>query len=368
MNSSGGAAALTIKLAEGLTITPRFMTQKVTYNGFPMADVYTDPGNGYGYPVPSGPYTLPSLSPSNFTQARMFNIPEGGSDGWNLTSITVQWKNPYGELVSSSAYFDRTVWESEDQTDFIFGALLGGFQAIPSALSEEKSYQRFVQELRFASTLDGPLQFVAGGFYSDFHGRVPFASYYPPSAAPGYGSILINVFGSCPPPSVTMSGYLCPNPQHPDEIFGTSYHTEIKEPAVYGEVSYEITPQFKATAGLRWSQVKTTAGGYVEGSVTESNADYYKGIGQIIDASETTTQNSTTPKVQLDYRVTPDSMVYTMVAKGFRPGGLVPSVPAALCASGRCRPDTRSTIPASTAPTACGTTSSGPRPGGWTTG
>ena len=78
INTYGGAAALTIKLGDALTITPRLMTQRADYNGFPMADVLSDPSNGYGYPVPSGPYTLPELTPTNFTQGRMFNLPEGG--------------------------------------------------------------------------------------------------------------------------------------------------------------------------------------------------------------------------------------------------------------------------------------------------
>jgi hypothetical protein len=37
------------------------------------------PGNGIGYPVPSGPFTLPhGMIPTSFTQARWFNVPEGG--------------------------------------------------------------------------------------------------------------------------------------------------------------------------------------------------------------------------------------------------------------------------------------------------
>jgi iron complex outermembrane recepter protein len=330
INNYGGAAALTFKVTDTLTITPRMMTQRSDYNGFPMADVLTDTANGYGYPVPAGPYTLPTLRPTDFLQARMFNIPEGGYDTWDLYSLGIKWNSDYGQLVSSTAYFDRKVWETEDQSDFIYSALLLGYQAIPSGLSEEKDYQRFVEEVRFASTLPGPLQFVVGAFYSDLHGRLPFAAYYPPSAAPGYGADLL-FLGACPP-NAALGTYLCPNPLHPDEIFGENYHTEIKEPAVFAEVSYLFTPALKGTVGLRWSQVKTTAGGYQEGSVTESVQDYYAGIGQIVDPNVTTTENSTTPKFQLDYHFDPEVMIYTMIAKGFRPGGLVPSVPAALCA------------------------------------
>lgn len=273
--------------------------------------------------------TLPKLTPSDFTQGRFFNLPEHGFDAWHLYSLNIKWNTGIGELVSASAYFDRRVIEDEDQTDFVWTALLPAVSAnpafglpgpIPSAVLEEKNYQRFVQEVRFASALPGPAQFVVGAFYSDLHGRLPFAAFYPPAIAPGYGALL-NAAGTC-----GLVG-LCTNPANPDEVFGENYHTVIREPALFGEVSYAVTSAFKATAGLRWSQVKTTAGGFQEGSVTQSPG----APPQIVDANVTTKDTSTTPKVQLDYKINPDAMVYVMIAKGFRPGGLVPSVPAATC-------------------------------------
>jgi outer membrane receptor protein involved in Fe transport len=260
----------------------------------------------------------------------MFNIAEGGYDTWNMGSLSIHWSTGIGDVISSTAYFSRKVFETEDVSDWLYAGLTGGYQALPDSVSELKHYQRFVEELRFVSQLSGPVQFVAGLFYSDLHGQIPFAAYYPANTAAGLGNILLNVFNSCPP-NAPIGTYLCPNPKNPDEIFGTNYNTSVKEPAVFGEVSYKFAQNWKATAGLRWSQVKTTAGGYQEGTVTESVQDYYAGIGQLVDAPVTTKESSTTPKVQLDYHVNPDVMVYTTAAKGFRPGGLVPSVPAALC-------------------------------------
>src|SRR6185312_12591552 len=124
------------------------------------------------------------MLPTSLTQARFFNIPEGGYSSWQLYSIGLHWKTDLGELVSSTAFFNQQVWETEDQTDFIYAAITStapGGQPQPGPISEEKSYQRFVQEVRFASNLKGPVQFVVGGFYSDFHGRLPFAAYYPPT-------------------------------------------------------------------------------------------------------------------------------------------------------------------------------------------
>jgi outer membrane receptor protein involved in Fe transport len=116
----------------------------------------------------------------------------------------------------------------------------------------------------------------------------------------GTGAVLA-AFSAAAAAAADTSVGLCTNPSNPDEIFGTNYHTAVREPAVFGELSYQITSALKATAGLRWSQVKTTAGGYQEGSVTQSPG------------------------------APPRAMVYTMISKGFRPGGLVPSVPAATC-------------------------------------
>ncbi|HLZ97355.1 MAG TPA: TonB-dependent receptor [Steroidobacteraceae bacterium] len=328
----GGAAALTFKPTDNLTITPRIITQRAEYNGFPMADAPTDRSNGYGYPVPAPfvPPPLPTLHVNDFMQARMFNLPEGGYDTWSMGSLGVKWHTDFGDVISSTAYFSRKVWETEDQSDWLFAQPLGGYQAIPDRVVEVKDYQRFVEEIRFVSQLSGPMQFVAGGFFSDLHGQLPFAAYYPPNDAPGFGNILVNVFNLCPP-NAAPGTYFCPNPKNPDEIFGTNYQTSVKEPAAFGEVSYEFAKAWKATVGLRWSQVKTTAGGYQEGAVTESVQNYYAGVGQLVDPPVTTKESSTTPKIQLDYHVNPDVMVYTTAAKGFRPGGLVPSVPAALC-------------------------------------
>ena len=310
LNTYGGAASLTVKLNDALTITPRVLLQKASYNGFPMADYNSLPSNGIGYPVPAPPLpvTLPTpLTPSGFTQARWFNIREGGYDAWGLYSFTLHWKTGIGELVSSTAYFSRTVWETEDESEFVYATITStapGGEPQPGPISEEKSYQRFVQEVRFASDLPGPVQFVAGGFYSDFHGRLPFAAYYPPATVPNLDN--------------TLGGQN--NPDYANLIFAQDFHTDIREPAAFGEVSYQPIQPLKLTAGLRWYQVKISSSGYEEGLATG-------GGPAIVSPPVTTTESGVNPKFEADYHLTPDQMVYVNAAKGFRPGGLVPIVP-----------------------------------------
>ena len=309
LGTYGGSASVTIKLSDDLTLTPRAMLQRAEYNGFPLGDFNSLPGNGIGFPVPSGPYNLPQpLNTNDFTQARFFNIPEGGYDAWGLYSLTVHWKTGVGDFTSSTAYFDRKVDEHEDQSEFIWAAITAGLGGLPQPgpIEEIKDYQRFVEEARFASSLPGPVQFVVGGFFSDFHGRVPFASLYPPSEVPGLDDL-------------TTGG----GPNNPDGIpnlvFAQDFHTDVKEPAIFGEVSWDITKALKATVGLRWYQVKTTSFGFEEGLAV--------GGGKILSPEVTDSETGTNPKFELDYHFDPDKMVYGLASKGFRPGGVVPIVP-----------------------------------------
>src|SRR5437588_348672 len=161
-------------------------------------------------------------------------------------------------------------------------------------------------QARFSSQLQGPIQFVVGGFFSDFHGRVPFASLYPPSEVLGLDAI----FTGGPPNN--PDGF-------PNLVFAQDFHTDVKEPAVFGELSWDITKALKATVGLRWYQVKTTSGGFEEGLAV--------GGGKIVSPQVTDSETGTNPKFELDYHFSPDQLVYGLASKGFRPGGVVPIVP-----------------------------------------
>jgi iron complex outermembrane receptor protein len=246
-NSYGAAVSLGIKASEGLMITPRVMFQKSDTNGLLYAD-------GGSYPVPKvvGPV---NMHPQGFLQARFFDLPEGSKDSWVLASLGASYDASSFNFVSSTSYFDRTVDETEDETDFLWQNLEAPFDTIPpqyhavpipSTIRELKQIHRFVQELRVTSRLSGPWQYVAGFFFSDTRGRVPYAGYYPPALAPG-----ISQTGGFVVLGIPV------NPLNPDEIFAQDYQTKVSEPALYGEVSYAFNEAWKLTGGLRAYRVRT---------------------------------------------------------------------------------------------------------------
>jgi len=128
-----------------------------------------------------------------------------------------------GDFVSSTGFFSRKVFETEDETDFVYAAITSGAGGAPEpgGISEEKDYQlrrevRSPRRFRVRSVRRGRLLF-------GFPRRLPFAAYYPPAEMPN----LDNTLGG---PN---------NPYYPNLIFAQDFHTDIKEPAVFGEVSYQ---------------------------------------------------------------------------------------------------------------------------------
>jgi outer membrane receptor protein involved in Fe transport len=82
--------------------------------------------------------------------------------------------------------------------------------------------------------------------------------------------------------------------------------------APFGELTFEITPDLKATAGLRYVSAKTSFDFVAAGYFT---------VGLPTPYSESKKYSSTTPKFALDYAITRETNVYTNVSKGFRLGG-----------------------------------------------
>jgi iron complex outermembrane receptor protein len=253
-NGGSISASLTL-LDNALTITPRVIVQHMTADGHTYAD-----------------YTA-----GNLTQYRLFNLDESGSDQWNLYSLTVKYKTPVGTITSDSSEFIRKSADSEDDSEVV--ALFFGTPDAPVLFHQTSRDQNFSQELRFASEFSGPLQVTGGAFYQD-------------------------------------SGELLGTPVTPDapyisNIFSSRTDTQITETALFGEVTYSITSQFKAIAGVRWFNNNVKSNGN-EAGLAVNPASY----------SDTQHQAGFNPKYGLEYKVNDDDMVYATAAKGFRTGGV----------------------------------------------
>ena len=197
----GGQLAARAELLEGsLTLTPRVAFERGETDGRPYADV----------------------RPGNFVHSRMFDVDEQGTNDWQLYSLTAQYDTAFGSFVSSTSQFERQYDDSEDFAEF--SSFVLGVPPSLSVIRANGDYSAFAQEVRFASSFQGPLQLTVGAFYqsTDNVGR------FPPTAV---GDIFEN-------------------------IFSQRLHTEVEETALFGELTYSITDRWRLTAGARGSRTR----------------------------------------------------------------------------------------------------------------
>jgi outer membrane receptor protein involved in Fe transport len=111
--------------------------------------------------------------------------------------------------------------------------------------------------------------------------------------------------------------------QFPNDSYFLQTNSKDQQYALFGELSYALSEQFKLTLGARESRTKFSFNTFTGGPQLYSAPAYGSGSNA---------QNSFTPKVSLQWQVDSDDMLYTTYAKGFRPGGANNPLPAAACA------------------------------------
>ncbi|MBV9726364.1 MAG: TonB-dependent receptor [Gammaproteobacteria bacterium] len=268
----GGQLALRYEPVAGFDITPRIMYQRTDQDGAQYA----------------------AYSPSNLLQREVFNLPEGGTDEWWLASLALNYAARFGTFVSSTAVFDRTTSENEDDTDVLTYDLgLPASASIPGVTARLISLHRFSQEVRFASSLIGPLQFIVGGFYS----RTTQGRNY----------------------QITSSGLTAATGFPSDLVYALITERQNSEYAAFGDLSYNLLSTLTATVGLRGYRDTATYSQFTNGL-------FYGGAPQN-HAAPPTSDSGVVPRYVLEWKVKPEVLSYVSASKGFREGGDNPAVP-----------------------------------------
>jgi iron complex outermembrane receptor protein len=295
-----GRAALLIQPIDRLSITLGFMHQSLTQDG---------------------PSTIDS-PPLTETHYQPFDVSEPFEDKFNLYTLTGKFNFDAFQLVSASAYWDR----QQNQTQDISEAMqdyIGGFFGPPAAfpysstatvteggstffglgagsITEDDYTRQFSEELRLASTGTGPLQWLVGGYYSSFGATSHVFSFYPD----------------------TNDGF--------NANFGTTNladnhrKVDIDQYAAFGEVSYLLPDNLRASVGARYYQYHSNSVTSVSGVSANGTSNPLFGLAQ---------NSGVTPKVDLAYIPDDNTTIYGTVSKGFRPGGPNSPIPVPPCAS-----------------------------------
>jgi iron complex outermembrane recepter protein len=241
-----------------------------------------------------------------------FDIAEPLTDKISVFSLNVNYSFDSFDLTSSTAQWNRRSTQTEDASEDFNNPNTGATFASNNGLPnpgyygptgsgvvyghEDDPSGQFSEELRFASKGSGKLNGVGGVFFSNYAATWNFnGTTLNPSTYMDLGTFA---------PATTTAWFDAISP------------TRLIQYAVFGEATYEITSQLKANVGLRYYSYDYRFSSVISGWGSALGAATPSASGLITQSA-----NGVNPKFNLSYEFDNDLMVYSTVAKGFRPGG-----------------------------------------------
>ncbi|HEX4241994.1 MAG TPA: TonB-dependent receptor [Steroidobacteraceae bacterium] len=284
---AGGRASVRFQPSDPLTIDFMGMYQRIGMGAPNQVD------------DPPGVDALAHYSP--------FDIPEPYSDTYRLYSLNVNYDLGFAQLTSATSHWSReSSWtgDTSEQNQSLLSVYFGFPDLIPASYENNDFSKQTSEELRLASSGQGPWQWVVGGFFSKFESVFDQYAANPAYAVLAYGGPAANPDGI---------GYQAHNPY------------DIKQFAAFGESSYQLDNGLKATVGLRWYRYDTDLTFEQSGNYSQTgNASQFTGAVSSSDSG-------VNPKFNLAYLPNEHLTLYAQASKGFRPGGVNLPVPVPPC-------------------------------------
>ena len=290
----GGRVAIRYQPNDRLTIDANYTAQTETSGG---SSRYTPAGYTAFNGGPIAPVQGCDLCNTDVTQSPW-------QDNIKVFGATVKYDTGFGTVTGTTNQFNR-------RTDFNFDStpVLVSFDVpIPAETAEPRYRQLNSSELRYASALDGPVNFVTGVYREHEHQQLAVDVIATNGLGLPIGPFCDN--NSCD--ALTYPGIGTTFFGRTDERWTTSY-------AGFGEVTWKATDALTAVAGIRYFteslegvQVQTHPfGGF---PATNTN------LVPVYDPNETF--NRFTWKGNVSYKFSQALLAYGTVSTGFRSGGL----------------------------------------------
>lgn len=335
----GARAALRVDLNDNWTITPTFMIQNQYSDGSWGDDVKDF--------IVSGDNTV-----AHFKE-------EYTDDEWYQAGLTIEGSIGNFDLTYAGNYLDREVDASFDYSDYSYfyesiyttGYFAGLFldndgNRVPPVhrYYNDDAYTKQSHELRITTPQDKRVRGLLGFFWQEQK-----HDFYQPFLVEGLADVMLPNQGA--------------TPQFADIVYLNSMDREDTDEAVFASVSFDITEKLELTGGIRFFKAETTVKGFFgfglgfgpdhapsdpselpdePGSSANGGDDAFSPVGQFWsrngewrcpsqeDFKDAPCKNvdrrvehdDYVGRVNLNYKVNDDVLVYATWSEGFRPGGI----------------------------------------------
>ena len=289
----GGRAVLRYQPTDNLTIDANYTSQTETSGG---SSRYTPAGAAAFSGGPIVPAQGCDLCNTDVTRSPW-------SDNLKVFGLTVVYKTGAGTVTGTTNQFNRTTGFTFDSTPI----LVSFHVPVPAETLEPRTRKVNSSELRFASDLDSPVNFVVGGFRE--HESQDLAV----QVITTNGNGLVNG-----PFSSATSADALDFPGVGNTFFGRTDQRNDTQYAGFGEATWKITPAWTAVAGVRY--FTETLNGVQTQTHPFGGFPGAPNLVPIHDPQETF--NKVTWKGNLSYKFSDSLLGYGTVSTGFRGGGL----------------------------------------------
>ena len=260
-----------------------------------------------------------------------FSVVEETKDKLNAYNLNIEYALSYADLVANIAHSEREISAYLDQAGFVETVNGAYGQLNPLATSvlhvpwvshatgvyglQDMNAKADTMELRLVSNNPGPLKWTGGAYYKKTSTLYSLDGNTTPAIP---NSSWAAVTGAITHGALTIS----------DPLLSSSSAT-IKQSALFGEVSYDVTKQFQFLVGGR--MFKET-----RNSLSSWNSAFAFLTGGAPPGTAATQKTSSlfNPKLTATYKISPDVMAFGTYSQGFRSGGqndflaLTPGAPA----------------------------------------
>jgi len=308
VDTYGFRAALKVDIDENWSVTPTLMAQTQETNGIFAFD-----------------RTLGEFKVSH-------GFPENSKDSWGQAALTVQGVIGNFDVTYTGAYLHRDVYGQQDYADYTFWydnfyytaydydgdgindptSFIGFFgdnngDIIDPAQHINYGYRKTSHEFRIASPAENRLRFVGGLFMQEQTHNIE-------------QRYLIDNLAD----AIEVPGWA-------DTIWHTKQQRVDQDSAIFGELSFDITEALTLTAGMRGFHTENSLKGFFgfgagfSGSTGEAACFSPTPVvpgGPCTNLDKEVTENGETHRVNLNWQVDDDRMVYVTYSTGFRPGGI----------------------------------------------
>lgn len=224
-------------------------------------------------------------------------------DHLDVYSLTAEYRLDFGTITATTNKFTRDIKFNYDSSPILF------YFGVPIAAitTQPQSRDLWSDEVRFASSFAGPVNFVVGGFYQ--REVTDFAVNVIKSNANGLPN---------GPFSPDNSDDALSNPNG-NTFFGRTDHRTDESKAAFGELTWDVTDKLELIGGGRYFK-ENIAG------VQETTHPFGGFSGSPIGPQYNSDSFSkTTFKLTGKYTFDPALMVYATASQGFRGGGVNPA-------------------------------------------